>query len=342
MRRKRRRALSKRYIVTGAGGFIGHHLVNRLKADGHYVRGVDIKHPQWSHSQADEFCILDLRTQDNARQALAGGWDGLFMLAADMGGLGYMESTATQAGIAYNNTLINTHTLHVAAMMNIPRVVYTSSAVVYPDMAGFGDTRMGIPAKALREDMAHPADPQEGMYGWNKLYTEHMCHAFELAYPMNCRVVRLHNCYGPEGSWDDGREKAPAAICRKVAQAVVNGDDHIEIWGDGTATRSFMHINDGVEGLVRVMEAGGYLLGPLNLGSSEMVTINQLAKIAMESARTHLEVRHVHGPVGALGRNSDNTLIRETIGWEPQICLVDGIADLYAWVEQQVAKKVAH
>jgi GDP-D-mannose 3',5'-epimerase len=335
--------MGKRYIVTGAGGFVGHHLVKRLKADGHYVRGVDIKHPHWSKSPADEFVIADLRTQDNARQSLAGGWDGLFMLAADMGGLGYMESATTQASIAYNNTLINTHTLYTAAMMSIPRVVYTSSAVVYPDMAGVGKTRMGdwIPAASLSEDMAHPADPQEGMYGWNKLYTEHMCHAFELAYPMSCRVVRLHNCYGPEGAWDDGREKAPAALCRKVAQAVLNGDDHIEVWGDGLATRSFMHINDGTKGLMKIMDCEGHL-PPLNLGSSEMISINSLAKLIMTHAGVDLEIRHVDGPVGVQGRNSDNSLILQHLGWEPQTPIHWGVGDLYQWIEQQVAKKVAH
>lgn len=335
--------MSKRYIVTGAGGFIGSHLVNRLKSDGHYVRAVSSHAPRWSESPADEFIAVDLRTQENTRRAFGGAFDGLFMLAADSGGLVYMENAGRQAQIAYNNTLINTHSLACAAMQDIPRVVFISSAVVYPevvvrDIVDIGDIR---PMATLREDMAHPADPQEGMYGWNKLYTEKMCDAFAAAYPMSCHIVRLHNCYGPGITWQGGREKAPAALCRKVAQAILNNDDFIEIIGSGKAKRSFMHINDCIEGLTRIMGHGFYL-PPLNLGSSEMVTIYDLAGMIMQVAGVDLHIRHVEGPVGVMGRNSDNTLIRKYLDWEPQVDLQGGIADLYHWVEQQVAKKVAH
>jgi nucleoside-diphosphate-sugar epimerase len=304
-----------RILVTGAGGFIGHHLVNDLKRQGHWVRGVDIKRPEYAASAADEFLLLDLREPANARAATH-GVEHVFALAADMGGMGYIS--AHHGLILHNNSLINLNTLEAARVNGVSRYLYSSSACVYPE---YKQTEAAV--TALKEDDAYPAAPQDA-YGWEKLVTERLCTHYREDYGIQTRIVRFHNIYGPLGTWDGGREKAPAAMCRKVATAKLTGQNEIEIWGDGEQTRSFCYIGDCLEGVKRLMasEHGE----PLNLGSDRLVTINQLADIVCKIAGVTLRKRHIAGPQGVRGRNSDNTRLRQVLGWEPGISLEEGVA----------------
>jgi GDP-D-mannose 3',5'-epimerase len=312
-----------RMLVTGAGGFIGHHLVKRLKAIGHWVRGVDIRMPGWEPTVADEFVIGDLRYYDSCLRSVS-GIDSVFGLAADMGGIGYIS--AHHARIARNNALINLNMLEAASSEGVDRYVYTSSACVYPAR----DQDTTAPPN-LREDMAMPADPERG-YGWEKLFTEQMCSYYAEGGLRTC-VVRLHNVYGPMGAFSGGREKAPAALCRKVAEQPDGGT--IEIWGDGQQTRSFCYVDDCVEGLARLEESG--FAGPVNLGTEEMVTINQLAMCVATAAGKRISLSYSPGmPQGVRGRNSDNTLLRDVLDWEPRTPLSVGIARTYGWVRKQV------
>src|SRR5580700_4434374 len=314
-----------RILVTGAGGFIGHHLVNRLKNEGHWVRGVDLKVPDYEPSRADEFEILDLRRHDSCLQATRGQIEHVYNFAADMGGIGYI--TGSHAEIARNNILINTHMLEAARLNDITRFLFSSSACVYP-----GYKQKDTDIKPLREEDALPADPEPG-YGWEKLFTEELCRYYQRDYGLDTRIVRFHNVYGPLGTYEGGKEKAPAAISRKVALAQ-NGDP-IEVWGDGEQTRSFMHVDDCVEGLIRLM-ASGYR-EPLNLGTDELVTINQLVDLVAKVAGKRIDKRHnLAGPQGVRGRNSDNTRLREVLGWEPSIRLEQGLANTYPWIAAQV------
>ena len=314
-------------LVAGAGGFIGHHLVNRLKDEGHWVRGVDLKHPEFAPSAADEFRLLDLREFENCQKA-TDGMEDVYQLAADMGGIGYIS--ANHALLTRNNTLINSHMLEAARCAGTKRYLYTSSACVYPSfLQDDADTT------PLREAQAIPADPEKG-YGWEKLFAEQLATYYHEEFGLSTRIVRFHNIYGPLGTYDGGREKAPAAICRKVALALQNGS--IAVWGDGEQTRSFCYIDDCVEGLRRIMESD--CVAPINLGSDEMVTVNELVAAVCEAAGKRLRAEHdLTQPQGVRGRNSDNSLLLRTLGWQPQTTLAEGIKVTYDWIAAQVSSQ---
>jgi len=315
-------------LVTGGGGFIGHHLVKRLKNEGNWVRCVDIKYPEYEDSAADEVEILDLRRAEACLLATRGGIDQVYNLAADMGGIGYI--TAFHADISRNNILINAQMLEAARQNGVKRYLFSSSACVYAQ-----GKQMDPDVKPLREEDAYPADPEPG-YGWEKLFAEELCRYYRKDYRFETRIVRFHNVYGPLGTYDGGREKAPAAISRKVALAPNGGE--IEVWGDGNQTRSFMYVDDCVEGLIRIM-ASDYA-DALNLGTDELVTINQLVEMTADIAGKHIVKRHnLTGPQGVRGRNSDNSLTRRVLGWEPSIPLRQGLKITYHWIESQLCKK---
>jgi nucleoside-diphosphate-sugar epimerase len=314
----------QRVLVTGAGGFIGHHLVTYLKERGYWVRGVDVKHPEFTDVNADEFELLDLRRRDDALVA-ARGVDQVYALAADMGGMGFISEN--HATILYNNSLINLHTMEAARLNGVERYLYSSSACVYPE-----HLQTDAAVTPLREEDAYPANPQDA-YGWEKLISERLCEYYSDEHELETRVVRFHNIYGAYGTYDGGREKAPAALCRKVAEAEPGGS--VEIWGDGEQTRSFCHVDDCVEGIYRIMQSDHP--EPLNLGTDRMVTINELAGIVIDiSGKEDLTLVHVEGPQGVRGRNSDNTRLREVLGWEPAIDLEEGLVPTYRWIEKQV------
>jgi nucleoside-diphosphate-sugar epimerase len=314
-----------RVLVCGAGGFIGHHLVKRLKADGHWVRGVDIKAPEYEPTSADEFEPLDLRRWDNCLQATRGGIDQVYQLAADMGGIGYI--TAYLANIARNNILINAHMLEASRLNGVKQYLYSSSACVYAQ-----SKQKNADVTPLKEEDAFPAEPEPG-YGWEKLYAEELCRYYYHDFGFPTRIVRFHNVYGPLGTYDGSKEKAPAAISRKVA--LLNDGDAIEIWGDGKQTRSFMYIEDCVEGLVRLMASD--CPDALNLGTDELVTVDGLVDIISGIAGKALVKRHdLSKPQGVRGRNSDNTRLRKVLGWEPSISLRQGLAVTYPWIEAEL------
>lgn len=321
--------MALRAVVTGAGGFIGHHLVRYLKARGYWVRGVDLHPPLYEPSPADEFLILDLRSRENCRVATA-QVDEVYALAADMGGMGYISSN--HATILRDNSLIDIYTLDTAAENGASRMFYSSSACVYPEYR-----QLDAEIPGLREEDAYPAAPQDA-YGWEKLMAERLCQHYREEGRIETRIARFHNIFGPLGTWDGGREKAPAAIARKVAVAKLTGNPEVEVWGDGEQTRSFCYIDDCVEGIFRLMhsEYGE----PLNIGSDRMVTINQLLEYVSRHAGIEVRPKHIPGPQGVRGRNSDNTRVREVLGWEPAVTLEDGLARLYDWVEGQVAAKL--
>ena len=314
-------------LVTGAGGFIGHHLVTFFKRQGYWVRGVDVKYPEFSPSDADEFELLDLRRWENCLQATR-GIDEVYALAADMGGMGFISSHHAQ--ILHNNALINLHTLEAARVNGIQRYLYTSSACVYPEYR-----QMDANVTPLREEAAYPAQPQDA-YGWEKLLAERLGLHYHEDYGMATRIVRFHNIFGPFGTWQGGREKAPAALCRKVAVAKLTNNSEVEIWGDGEQTRSFCYIDDCVTGLFKLMQSD--YTEPLNLGQDRLVTISQLADMIAAIAGIRIIKKYIPGPQGVRGRNSDNSRLRQVLQWEPEMTLEEGLARTYAWIEDQVRR----
>jgi len=321
--------MKTKVLVTGAGGFIGHHLVTYLREKNYWVRGADIKCPEFSRTDADEFELLDLRRWDNCLQATR-GVEEVYALAADMGGMGFISSNHSE--ILHNNSLINIHTLDAARVNGVRHYLFTSSACIYPEFL-----QEDAHVTQLKEEDAYPAQPQDA-YGWEKLIIERLCVHYREDHGIETRIVRFHNIFGPLGTWDGGREKAPAALCRKVAVAKLIGDPEVEIWGDGEQTRSFCYIDDCVTGIHKLMQSDYH--EPLNLGQDRLVTINGLVDIIAEAAGVEIVKKHAAGPQGVRGRNSDNTRLRQVLGWEPEISLEDGLARTYAWIEERVRTKL--
>lgn len=316
----------KAVLVCGAGGFIGAHLVRRLKAEGCWVRGVDLKYPEFADTVADDFVIGDLRDPVVCRNAVDRRFDEVYQLAADMGGAGFVFTGENDAGIMHNSALINLNMLEACHRRNTRRIFYSSSACMYP---AYNQEDPDNPN--CSEDSAYPAAP-DSEYGWEKLFSERLYLAFARNHGMEVRIARYHNIFGPEGTWQGGREKAPAALCRKVAEAEEGGA--MEIWGDGTQTRSFLYVDECVEGTTRLTRSDW--TGPVNIGSEEMVTINGLAEMIMRVAGKELSIQHIEGPLGVRGRNSDNRLISRRLGWQPSQPLVAGLRKTYAWIAEQV------
>jgi nucleoside-diphosphate-sugar epimerase len=316
----------KRILVCGAGGFIGGHLVKRLKAEGAWVRGVDIKDHEFTRLPADEFVRADLRDPAVCAR-VAPGMDEVYQLAADMGGAGYIFTGEHDAAVMHNSATINLNMLEACRLAGVRKIFYSSSACIYPEY-----NQRDPDNPKCSEESAYPAAP-DSEYGWEKLFSERLYLSYKRNYGMEAHIARFHNIFGPEGTWTGGREKAPAAMCRKVAETAAGGE--IEIWGDGLQTRSFLYIDECLEGVSRLMASG--FEGPVNIGSEEMVTINQLAGMVMDIAGKKLRVRHIPGPLGVRGRNSDNRLIREKLGWAPSRPLREGMEKTYAWIAKQSA-----
>jgi GDP-D-mannose 3',5'-epimerase len=313
-------------LICGAGGFIGSHLVKRLKREGFWVRGVDLKYPEFAPTAADDFILGDLRDPQVCRYALDRPFQEVYQLAADMGGAGFVFTGDNDADIMHNSALINLNMLEACHRRHVKRIFYSSSACIYPEY-----NQMDPDNPKCAEDSVYPAAP-DSEYGWEKLFSERLYLAFHRNYRMEVRIARYHNIFGPEGAWQGGREKAPAALCRKVAEALDGGD--IEIWGDGKQTRSFLYIDECLEGTLRLTRSD--FTGPVNIGSQEMVTINQLADLIIGISGKKLAKRHIPGPQGVRGRTSDNRLIFEKLGWQPTQPLQMGMRITYAWIAQQV------
>lgn len=316
----------KSALVCGGGGFIGTHLVNRLKREGFWVRAVDLKYPEFSPTQADDFIIADLRDPVACRHAIDRPFTEIYQLAADMGGAGYIFTGEHDADVMHNSASINLNILEAVRRRNNKRIFYSSSACIYPE---FNQTDPDAPV--TRESSAYPAKP-DSEYGWEKLFSERLYMAYARNYGIEARIARFHNIFGPEGAWKGGREKAPAALCRKVAEA--RDGTHIEIWGDGKQTRSFLYIDECIEGVLKLTRSD--VREPLNIGSDEMIALNALARMVISIAGKKLEIRHIPGPLGVRGRNSDNTLIKERLGWAPSRPLAEGMKDTYRWIAAQV------
>jgi len=318
----------KNALVCGAGGFIGSHLVKKLKNEGFWVKGVDLKYPEFSKSPADQFIIGDLRDQQFCKNIIDKPYDEVYQLAADMGGAGYIFTGEHDADVMHNSASINLNMAYYGRLAGIKKIFYSSSACIYPSY-----NQMDPDNPKCSEESAYPADP-DSEYGWEKLFSERLYLSFNRNYDLNVRIARFHNIFGPEGTWTGGREKAPAAICRKVAQARNGGQ--IEIWGDGNQTRSFLYIDECIEGVRKLMDSD--FPGPVNIGSEEMVTINRLTEMIIAISGKKLSVNHVKGPLGVRGRNSDNRLIFEKLGWKPSKSLNEGLKLTYAWISEQIKK----
>jgi nucleoside-diphosphate-sugar epimerase len=324
--------IEKRALVCGAGGFIGSHLVKRLKNEGFWVRGVDLKYPEFAKTEADDFVIGDLRNPEVCRYITDIRFDEVYQLAADMGGAGFVFTGDNDADIMHNSALINLNILDSCYKRNIKRIFYSSSACIYPKY-----NQMDPDNPNCSEDSAYPAAP-DSEYGWEKLFSERLYLAYHRNYGMEVRIARYHNIFGPEGTWQGGREKAPAALCRKVAMA--KDGSEIEMWGDGKQTRSFLYIDECLEGTIRLMRSN--FTGPVNIGSEEMVTINQLAEMIIDISGKKLSIKHIPGPQGVRGRNSDNRLLLEKLGWKPTMPLRKGLEITYKWIKEQVEKMQNH
>ena len=318
----------KTALVCGAGGFIGSHLVKRLRKEKFWVRGVDLKYPEFSETEADDFLIGDLRDPYLCRQIADMKFDEVYQLAADMGGAGFLFTGENDADVMHNSAMINLNILAACPRRNIKNVFYSSSACVYPEY-----NQMDPDNPKCSEDSTYPAEP-DSEYGWEKLFSERLYLSYNRNHGMETRIGRYHNIFGPDGTWTGGREKSPAALCRKIAEAKDGGQ--IEMWGDGKQTRSFLYIDECLEGSLRLMRSSW--TGPVNIGSEEMVTINQLAEIIMKIAGKKLRIKHIPGPLGVRGRNSDNRLIRSKLRWAPSMPLKKGLAITYAWIKDQVEK----
>jgi GDP-D-mannose 3',5'-epimerase len=339
----------KKILVLGAGGFIGSHLVKKLKESGNWVRGVDLKKPEYWDTFADEFVIGDLRDQRFVESIFKlesrGGYpipydlyvqpftdklqfDEVYQLAADMGGAGYIFTGENDADIMYNSSLINLNVLSNCVKSNIKKIFYSSSACMYPE-----HNQLDVNNPNCEESSAYPANP-DSEYGWEKLFSERMFLAFNRNYKLNVRIARFHNIFGPYGTYKDGKEKAPAAICRKVSEVLDGGE--IEIWGDGNQTRSFLYIDECVEGVLKLMESD--FTGPVNIGSDEMVTINDLVNYVIDISGKMVHIKHIDGPTGVRGRNSDNNLIREKLNWSPKQPLYEGLIKTYEWINKDINK----
>lgn len=320
----------KRALVSGAGGFIGSHLVRKLKKEGFWVRGVDIKYPEYSKTSADEFVIGDLRKQSVVNKIMNYPFEEVYQLAADMGGAGYIFTGNHDADVMHNSASINLNILNYGQKVGIKKIFYSSSACIYP---AYNQKDPNNPK--CSEESAYPAEP-DSEYGWEKLFSERLYLSYSRNYGVNVKIARFHNIFGVEGTWTGGKEKAPAAICRKVAEAK-NGEE-IEIWGDGKQTRSFLYIDECLKGVRKLMNSKNFT-GPVNIGSEEKVTINQLTEMVISMAGKKLTIKHIDGPLGVRGRNSDNRLIKEKLGWKPKLGLKVGLGKTYKWINQQVNKK---
>jgi GDP-D-mannose 3',5'-epimerase len=318
--------MAKAALVLGAGGFIGGHLVDRLKRDGFWVRGVDLKFPEFREVEADDYLVGDLRDPLLCREIIDRRFDEVYQLAADMGGAGYIFTGEHDADVMHNSATINLNILEACRRRNLPLVFYSSSACIYP---AYNQEDPDNPNCA--EDSAYPAAP-DSEYGWEKLFSERLYLAYQRNYGIQARVARYHNIFGPQGTWKGGREKAPAAVCRKIAEAKQGGE--IEIWGDGQQTRSFLYVDECIEGTTRLTRSR--LSGPFNIGSQEMVTIDRLVDIVCDIAGKKLDKLHISGPTGVRGRNSDNRLVEEKLNWKPSGPLREGLEKTYAWIETQV------
>ncbi len=321
---------NKTALVCGAGGFIGGHLGKRLKKEGFWVRGVDLKYHEFHESEADDFVIGDLRDPTVCKKVTDRPFDEVYQLAADMGGAGFVFTGEHDSEIMHNSAMINLNMVAICSRVGVKKVFYSSSACVYPK-----HNQMDPDNPKCSEDSTYPAAP-DSEYGWEKLFSERMYLSYYRNNSLDVRIARFHNIFGPEGSWNDGREKAPAALCRKVAEAQNGGE--IEIWGDGKQTRSFLYIDECLEGVRRLMDSD--FTGPVNIGSDEMITINGLAKIIMDIAGKKLRIKHTQTQLGVRGRNSDNRLVREKLGWEPKLPLKEGLQKTYQWIKQQVLTRV--
>lgn len=320
----------KRALVCGAGGFIGGHLVKRLKKEGYWVRGVDLKEHEYSETAADEFIVGDLRDPRICDQVIDDNLDEIYQLAADMGGAGYIFTGDNDADVMHNSATINLNVANLATKKKVGKVFYSSSACMYPE-----HNQLDPDNPKCSEDSAYPAAP-DSEYGWEKLFSERLFLAYNRNYGLNVRIARFHNIFGPEGAWTNGKEKAPAALCRKVAETDNGGQ--IEVWGDGLQTRSFLYIDECLDGVRRLMESD--FLGPVNIGSEEMISINDFAKMIIEVGSKNISINNIPGPEGVRGRNSDNALIEQKLGWKPTQPLKEGITLTYNWIKEQVDKSV--